>query len=65
MLMKLVYMYAATQECECSVTNTHTSCIEDTCIAQDELMIMIEPWYPLNFDSAIVGENIYTYLIPL
>lgn len=32
-----------------------------------ELMIMVEPWVSIKiyFDSAIVGEDVYTYLVPL
>lgn len=65
MLVKLVYMYATTQECECNVTNTHTHCIDDTYIAQDELTIVVKPCMSINFDGTIVGENVYTYLVPL
>lgn len=65
MLVKLVFVYATTQECECNVTNTHTHCIDDTYIAQDELTIVVKPCMSISFDGTILVKNVYMYLVPL
>lgn len=67
MLVKLIYMYAITQECECNVINTPTHCIDGTYIAQNELTIVAKTCMSVKiyFDGTIIGENVYTYLVPL